>query len=392
MRSAWNDVTVGGRWTNRSYGDKSFYRYATASFESVEDTELWQRLLNWACDLGIPKERLVNIGREAADVLIQVDAASVKRTGATTSFWTRHDYPEIDLDPPYQAPYDSKRQFVRVNCDTKTYRVLFGYDFTPDEAVTDAMTTGAERDEPLNAADDYARAIKDIACGKPIDLHAFSGIGGNTIRPKTPLNPDLGVVSEANPPEVLAAAKKLLSILPAASTARSAKLTVITKDTDTLSANPIVYSIRLEKDGRTQVHSTYRPNVTMDHEMAGMVELNSTLSLGSAAATSRFVTTALTLDSVSWEPNAEISFGSESRATGAPFKSRTTCTIGAPIASNTIHAALAGRSWPLRCDDTLKGVSEGYYIEELRYFLTTRRVPKDISATDYSIESLSVER
>ncbi|CAJ0802435.1 hypothetical protein LMG19083_03727 [Ralstonia psammae] len=393
MRRPWSDVTVREQYTSRSYGDESFDRYAPSRFKPVADTGFERPLLDWACHLDLPNERLVNVARTASNDLIQVDVASIKRSGATTSFWTRRDYPEIDVDPPYHAPYDSKRLHVQVNCSTEKYRVLFGYDFTPDEAVTDAMVENTSADEPLDAGDDYARAIKPIACGKPLNAETFSGIGGQTIRPKAPLNTAPVEAASAIPAEVLAEVKKLQAILPVADAARSAKLTVIGKDAKTSNTNPaVVHLIQPKKDGRTHIHSIYRQNVTMDHEMAGLVELSSKLTIGAPGATSTFVTTGLTLDAPAWRPNTEIVFSSESSGTGAPIKSKTTCTIGEPVAANTIHPALAGRAWALKCNHSSQGASEGYYVEELGYFLTMHTVPKELPATDYSIQSLSVER
>lgn len=393
MRRPWSDVTVREQYTSRSYGDESFDRYAPSRFKPVADTGFERPLLDWACHLDLPKERLVNVARTASNDLIQVDVASIKRSGATTSFWTRHDYPEIDVDPPYHAPYDSKRLHVQVNCSTEKYRVLFGYDFTPDEAVTDAMVEITSADEPLNAGDDYARAIKAIACSKPLNPETFFGIGGQTIRPKAPLNTAPVEAAGAIPAEVLAEVKKLQAVLPVADAARSAKLTVIGKNAKTSNTNPaVVHLIQPKKDGRTHIHSIYRQNVTMDHEMAGLVELSSKLTIGAPGATSTFVTTALTLDAPAWQPNTDIVFSTESSGTGAPIKSKTTCTVGEPVAANTIHPALAGRAWALKCNHSSQGASEGYYVEELGYFLTMRTVPKELPATDYSIQSLSVER
>lgn len=393
MRRPWSDVTVRGQYTTRSYGDESFDRYAPSRFKPVADTGFERPLLDWACHLDLPQERLVNVARTASNDLIQVDVASIKRSGAITSFWTRHDYPEIDVDPPYHAPYDSKRQHVQVNCSAEKYRILFGYDFTPDEAVTDAMPENTSADEPLDAADDYARAIKTIACGKPLNAETFSGIGGNTIRPKTPLSTAPVEAASAIPPEVLAEVQKLQAVLPVPNVARGAKLTMIGKGAKASNTNPpVVHLIQPKKDGRAHIHSIYRQNVTMDHEMAGLVELSSKLTIGAPGATSTFITTALTLDAPAWRPNTEIVFSSESSGTGAPLKFKTTCTIGEPLAANAIHPALAGRAWALKCNHSSQGASEGYYVEELGYFLTMRTVSKEFSVTDYSIQSLSVER
>jgi hypothetical protein len=140
---------------------------------------------DWACKLPLRPERLVNVRTEQEGTLTQIDVESVRRTGAIATLWVRRDYTAIGFDPPYRAPFDSKRELVQVNCETSRYRILVGYDFMPDGALTDGMVALEADDSALTASDSYA-AAKEIACNADINLKSFTGSGGNTIRPKAP--------------------------------------------------------------------------------------------------------------------------------------------------------------------------------------------------------------
>ncbi|MGR9185808.1 surface-adhesin E family protein [Rhizobium leguminosarum] len=180
LRISWADGSLGnvkGRYYNEG---KSHDHYATTNFKAAETDKVF---FDWACKLPLQPERLVNVRRWPEDKLTQVDIGSVTREGAMATLWMRHDYPAINVDPPYSAPFDSKREFVQVNCKTNRYRVLMGYDFLPDGSVTDGMIAPGGEDFELTPSDSYA-AAKEIACETAINPRSFVGIGGDTIRPK----------------------------------------------------------------------------------------------------------------------------------------------------------------------------------------------------------------
>ncbi|WP_246733102.1 surface-adhesin E family protein [Rhizobium ruizarguesonis] len=179
LRISWADASLGnvkGRYYNEG---KSPDHYATSNFKAGETDKVF---FDWACKLPLQPERLVNV-REQGETLTQVDIGSVTREGAMATLWMRHDYPTISFDPPYSAPFDSKREFVEINCHTSRYRVLVGYDFMPDGAVTDGMVAPDGEGWELTGSDSYA-AAKEIACETTINPRSFVGIGGDTIRPK----------------------------------------------------------------------------------------------------------------------------------------------------------------------------------------------------------------
>lgn len=180
LRISWANASLGnvkGRYYNEG---KSPDHYATTNFKAAEPDKVF---FDWACKLPLQPEHLVNVRREREETVTQVDVGSVTKEGAMTTLWMRHDYPTISFDPPYSAPFDSKREFVEINCHTSRYRVLVGYDFMPDGAVTDGMVAPDGEDWELTGSDSYA-AAKEIACETTINPRNFVGIGGETIRPK----------------------------------------------------------------------------------------------------------------------------------------------------------------------------------------------------------------
>ncbi|RUM23848.1 hypothetical protein EFQ99_17755 [Rhizobium vallis] len=180
LRISWADGSLGdvkGRYYNEG---KSHDHYAATNFKSAETDKVF---FNWACTLPLQPEHLINLRREREETLTQIDIGSVKREGPIATLWMRHDYPAISLDPPYNAPFDSKREFVQVNCDTNLYRVSVGYDFMPDGTVTDGMIAPEGDDSELTPSDSYA-AAKEIGCRSTLNPIDIVGIGGPTIRPK----------------------------------------------------------------------------------------------------------------------------------------------------------------------------------------------------------------
>ncbi|MDB0571802.1 hypothetical protein LBW59_13615 [Ralstonia solanacearum] len=395
IRMAWMDATMDGKLIPRAYG-RTFSRYTPTTFMPTRGSLSGESFLDWACQLPVRPEHLVNARRGSNGTLIQIDTNSLSQTGSTVSLWTRYDYPEITFDPPYEAPYDSKREFVRVNCKAKTYRITVGYDFTPEGAVTDGMIEQSETETPFDSTDDYAIAINDVACGKTINPESYTGIGGDPLRAKAPLPGDLEIDDVANPPTVLATAAKLTAVIPAGLTVSSAKITVThkklsdpTKDTQT------VYVIEPKKDGSTRVREIYSPTFTVDREMIGIVQLKSKLRASFANTRGIHVTQVLTLDAPGWTPGTHLSYRSEMRTTPSsekPSMFGQDCTIGKPIEASQVHPALSGRAWSMECQTQDATQEKGYYVEELRYVLPTHSESKKYGVSDYTIDSVLIQR
>ena len=389
MRQSWMETKIGPA-INRIY-DRSAGRYAPAGFTSTREAKSRDNFLDWACHLPLQPERLVNVRQRTDDALVQVDMNSIVKTGVTASFWMRYDYPKIDFDLPYKAPFDSKRELVRVDCSKNTYRILFGYDFMPDGAATDGTAEQGDTDTPFSSTDDYALVGRDLACSDSVDLKSFSGIGGDPVRAKAPFVSDPGIDDVSNPPTVLATAAKLQSILPKGHMVSGAKVTTASRNDKRPNKDQTVLVIKPNKDGSTRVQEIYSPQFSVDREEVGPLQLKAKIN---SSMTDRNVTITrdLTLDAATWAVGARISFQWEMSGRGEPSKYGRTCHIGQTVEASTIHASLAGLAWPLECDEANGDRSKGYYIDELRYFLVTHSESKEYGTSDYAINDIVVER
>lgn len=396
FRYAWTDGTLDGKRLPRAYGTpgRASGRYTPTGFVPTRGAPAAESLLNWACQLPVKPERLVNLRRAGNGILIQLDASSFSKTGTTASFWTRYDYPKISFDPPYNAPYDSKREFVQVNCAKKTYRTTVGYDFTPEGAVTDGMVERNDPETPFDSTDDYAIAIKEVACDKAINPATYAGIGGETLRVKVPIPSDLDMGDVVSPPAVLATVAKLTAVMPTSQTVSHAKITVAT----TRNGQPeksTVYEVEPKTDGTTRVREIYSSNFTVDREMMGIVQLKSKMRSDFSNSRDVTLTQSLEVDVQKWAPEAQLSYRSEVRTVPTdetPSKVSRSCTIGQPIEANRIHSALGGQAWPMECLNEKGDRAVSYYIEELRYDVVTHAESKDYGTWDYTVSDVSIQR
>ncbi|MGO7969908.1 surface-adhesin E family protein [Rhizobium ruizarguesonis] len=389
MRTSWADLSY-GRMNTRFYSN-SARGYTPVQFSEVNATPQNESFYRWACRLPLPKERLVNARRRDDDTLIQVDVSSVKRIGESVFLWTRYDYPEIHLDPPYDAPFDSKREFVKVNCAASSYRILLGYDFTPEGAMTDGMTEPSDEDLPFTANDDYVLAIKDVACDSSLDPIKFAGIGGSPIRPKASLPRDQNFEDVANPPAVIAAAAKLQSILPQGPMAASAKIAVEIQNSKHQGDGSVVKIIKPSQDGTVRVQEIYSPQFTVDREWLGPVQLKSKMDSSLSGDRDVTITQSLAVEAPIWAPDAGIVFQTEMLTGRKSTKSDTSCHLGQPVEAETVHASLKGKAWPLNCHYDNGNKDNGFYIEELRYYLATHS-ESEYGISDYVIKGTEVER
>lgn len=393
LRMAWADLSSAGRPAQRAYG-KSVGHYAASQWVPAGTTAYGEAILQWACRLPNQPERLVNIDRSSDDKLIQIDSHSLSRTGAGTSFWTRYDYPQFQFDPPYDAPYDSKREFVTVNCQTNRFRISVGYDFTPDGAVTDNMIARDDTEMPIDPADDYEAAIKAVACGKPVDPDTYSGIGGETLRAKAPLADDPDIDGVPVPATVVTSAQKFYSILPARPSFKSARIVETMKSTK-LATRQTEITIRPSTDGVVRVREIYSPDFFVDRDMLGLVQLKSKMNSQRSETRSVHVTQALTVKGDAWKEGAEVSFVTEGRNVPGPDKTQKwgmTCEIGRSVDATVVNGGLTGQAWPLDCKRLNGDSVKGYYVEALGDFVTTREESKDFGDSDTTIDSVSIER
>ncbi|WP_322053267.1 surface-adhesin E family protein [Paraburkholderia bannensis] len=392
FRMSWADVSTMGNPPARFYG-KTVGHYAPTQFVSASASRYGEALLQWACHLPNQPERLVNVARSGDNKLTQVDSHSISRSGKLTSLWTRYDYPQLQFDPPYDAPYDSKREFVTVNCETNRYRILVGYDFTADGTMTDNMIARDDAETPLDSSDDYEVALKAVACGKPVDPETYVGIGGETQRAKAPLptNVDIEDVPATN--AVVAKAREFSAILPARSSFKSARI-VETMTTGTRTSH-IEVIIQPSTDGVLRAREIYSPDFFVDRDMLGLVQLKSKMNSARSESRSVYITQALTVNANAWKEGGEVSFLTEGvnvPGQGKPQQAGMKCQIGQRVDASIVNEGLAGQAWSLECTRPNNDSFKAYYIESLGYLLTTREKSRDFGDSDTTVDSISIER
>ncbi|MBB6487106.1 hypothetical protein [Rhizobium lusitanum] len=217
---------------------------------------------------------------------------------------------------------------------------------------------------------------------------SFQSIAEEIHKPGYRDGPELDDVSI--PVNVQTAAEKLRSILPDAPVISEAKITMKTKDGSKLGGET-TFTIKPHKGGTTRVQEDYT-NFTMDRELMGLIQLKSRNNARGYTAPSGdqriTTTTALMMDASAWTAGASFSFET---ATSVPIGTwKTTCKIGQEVDASSIHPSLMGRAWPLECESSgLK--NQGFYIEELRYYLKMHSESKYGIADDH-IERLDITR
>lgn len=193
----------------------------------------------------------------------------------------------------------------------------------------------------------------------------------------------------AVPPNVQATVAKLQSILPDGPVVLEAKIIKSSRGGISPGSRTALV-IKPKRGGATRVQEIYG-TFTMDRELVGPVQLKSKDNARGIYGPSEderiMITTAFGLSASSWAADAPFSFETE---TSRGTRERTSCKIGQPIEAKAVHNSLAGRAWPLECGYTSRR-SSGYYIEELRYFLTTHG-ESDYGISEYSVDHIEISR
>ena len=144
-------------------------------------------------------------------------------------------------------------------------------------------------------------------------------------------------------------------------------------------------------DGTARVQEVYSPEFTVDREELGPVQLKSKENSSRSETRDVTVTQSLTLDAPIWAADAHISFHTEMSTASKSTNFEMSCRIGQVVEADTVHASLKGNAWPLDCDYEKGSKRNGYYIEELRYFLVTHS-ESEFGMADFIIKSIEVER
>lgn len=110
----------------------------------------------------------------AVGIATLVDGNSIKAAAdGGVTLWGSFDYPEIALDPPFQAPYGRKAERFRLDCTDQKYSLLGGYDLDQREHVTDGAIFPRPTRERVAAANSDYRELFAAVCRNPAELKAL---------------------------------------------------------------------------------------------------------------------------------------------------------------------------------------------------------------------------
>lgn len=373
VRLSYLNVRGVNRAAARIYG-KSINRYELAGFTPITSVPRGDELLQWACALPIKKERLVNVVLGSGEQLFQFDANSVRKSGSLVTLWARVEYPAVDFDPPYNAPYDAKREFIGLDCAANKYKTTIGYDFTPENAITDGLVKLEDTAIPITADDDYLQ-IAGVVCKPDFDAESYQGIGGETARKKTSQPIDLSIDSVEVPPAVMATVRQLTGIVPARDT--SSTFTVVQSLTTKDSASPSKIGLVLQpqKNGITRSREIYSPQFYVDRVFAGgIVQLKSKINSTRSTMGSVNVAENFSFKPFTWNAGADFSYQislHQVPGTAKPIAIAKNCRIGDVVEASSLNSQLSGHAWPLSCVDEGGFKHQGFYIEQLQYALST---------------------
>lgn len=392
-RAAYANTVANNLSSTRIYGSL-IARYAPSAFVSVAGQKDGEALLSWACGLPPKNERLVNVARGSKDELFQIDLHSIVRSGTTVAVWARTEYPQMNFDPPYNAPFDSKREFVQMDCASNKYKSTIGYDFTPENAVTDGMIKLDDALTPIAADDEYGQALRAV-CGQKFDPETYSGIGGDIARRKALQPIILSIDSVEVPPAVMETASKLIRIVPSKRTTSTVTLVQSFTSKSASSPSKIVLVIKPQNDGVTHLREIYSPEFYVDREMAGgIVQLKSKLNSTRAEVGGVYVTEKFDLKPFIWNADAVFSYSTSSHevpGSAKPQETIRTCHVGSMIEASSLHPQLAGNAWSLACVDKDGFKHQGLYIEQLQFVFNTLDESKDYGVSTSKIDSVKIE-
>lgn len=307
------------------------------------------------------------------DIATLIDINSVKNEDGEVSFWGAFDYPDIGLDPPYQAPFSQKFERFRLSCKEQTYAQLSGYDIDQRDRVTDGIVFARPSRERIdsNTNSDYQGLFAAI-CNAPVNLSTLPMFVARektpwvTSLPKEPIAGVMRAIAQLEIP----AAKKTLKRLVLEGTE-----TFEGKTTPSHQNHTFRSSVKHGLFAKSETGSGF---ATSDLSFLGLFNVTGeTLFTDSNRKSESVVTEAVF--SGDWRqmpPGAELSFSLASKylsafsGTDRSLKYTTQCKVIAESEASQLHTALTGVAKQLECrnvDDKYKQVQTLYFLQDYGY-------------------------
>ncbi|MDE1163977.1 MAG: hypothetical protein PW845_01000 [Pseudomonas sp.] len=305
---------------------------------------------------------------------VMIDRNSLADDGREVKFWGAYDQPEILTDMPYNAPYAQKRERYAVNCSSKQWRMLAGYDVNASNQVTDGRIEAAPLAKPFNEASaDYAMLINQVCEGRG----ALAQLPAYTPRPKVSAPMALRPVS----PQVLDSIAR--SGLPAPAKTLS-YLRMGGTSTSRGSTTPLVEELFITRDATTgQLATTLRGKGYEGNRISwrGLVSLSEATRYGtSMSETSSVTQLSLEGDWRNMPVGSQLTYtrqGSTLNSIVGSYGDKpmvTDCKVTGERAANELNPALSGGAKTLDCmsrEDKYKQLGHYVYLQDYGFFLTT---------------------
>ncbi|NVM88741.1 hypothetical protein [Variovorax sp. SG517] len=325
-----------------------------------------------ACQAARPDWREVQRSPDGTFTLI--DIASVETSDGALFFWGAFDYPRMDFDLPYRAPFGQKRERFRLECQTKSYAQMSGFDVDERGRVTDGRVEGTKAKPSVIGADtnsDYLALFK-AACGGASAVQALA-----VFAPRAKAMPDPRGLTAISPQVTNAISQ--LGLPPAPKRLKRIVLEgTWTRDGKTTSTRS---EVQIEPDAAASIFRARSRDADGTRaqfaSFAGLIDLSAFVNFLPGSATISQVMTDLSLTG-DWQ---RMTVGSELRyATkklslfsmmgGVTYDYTTVCKIVGVSAAAELHAELSGEAKRLECRmerDSLGRTNSYVYLTDYGY-------------------------
>ncbi|TSD59414.1 hypothetical protein FFI97_003515 [Variovorax sp. KBS0712] len=331
-----------------------------------------------ACRATPPDWREVQ--RRADGTFTLIDIASVETSEGALLFWGAFDYPRMDFDLPYRAPFGQKRERFRLACPSQSYAQVSGFDIDERGRVTDGRVEGDRAKSYTVGGDtnaDYKALFKAACSGASAGqaLPAFTSRAKALPDPAGLTPPSPAVMKAVSQLGLPPAPKRLKRVVLEGTWTRDGKTTPTRNELQIApDATASMFRTRT-KTGTGPADGTRSQTASF----LGLVDLSSFVNFLPGSDTISQAMTDLTLTG-DWQ---RMAVGSELRYEtkklslfsmigGVTYDYTTVCKVVGVGAAAELHPALSGDARRLECrmqPDSLERTDTYVYLTDYGYAL-----------------------
>lgn len=318
-----------------------------------------------------------------------LDVANLMPSDSQISAWVAYDYPQIAQDPPYQAPYGQKREWVQIDCRAKTWAIKAGYDLDETETVTDAAFFPAAS---LEAPGKDDQVVVDTICNadKRNQLPAFSprhkaaqAAGGDA------LVADPAVLASIRAADLPHAAKSLSHYVVDGTSAFLGRTNQPTHEEVSLASDPSTGLTRISKQG---LH--YKMQVL---DLMGFLDVALVSHAGQVWMSDVAKQVQFHGDWKDMKVGETFGFSfvhsmtSNVTAVVGQSDAACECTVEGEVPASTLHASLTGTAKKLSCERTASKhpnaatIEQGYFLRDYGWYIPLKEASKGHFESDLTL-------